>query len=169
MKMQKTVLSERMYRILTDHIAQIEKEKEPIIRGFFAESAENGMDSEAFFRDYTAQIEKYLKNIKVKKEGLDDCPFTIIGCRVELKDGDDPETFSYRIVLPFAGNTGASLDSASCFSPMGRALLLKPVGSLVTVKTPSSQHSYEIVGITAEEKLESSKINLYTGRTELAL
>ncbi|NLK88098.1 MAG: GreA/GreB family elongation factor [Clostridiaceae bacterium] len=167
--MQKTVLSERMYKILTEHIAEIEREKEPIIKGFFAESAENGMDSEAFFRDYTAQIENYLKNVKVKKEGLDDCPFTIIGCRVELKDGDDPDTFSYRIVLPFAGNSGVSLDSASCFSPMGRALLLKPVGSLVTVKTPSGQMEYEIVSISVEGKLESSKINLYTGKAEVAL
>ena len=167
--MQKTVLSERMHRILTEHVTQIEREKEPVIRGFFAESAENGMDSEAFFRDYTAQIEKYLKNVKVKKEGLDNCPFTIIGSKVELKDDNDPETFSYRIVLPFAGNSGASLDSASCFSPMGKALLLKPVGSMLTVNTPSGQMSYEIISISAEEKLESSKINLYTGRAEIAL
>lgn len=167
--MQKTVLSERMYRILTEHIAQIEREKEPIIKGFFAESAEKGMDCEAFFRDYTEQIEKYLKNVKVKKDGPDDCPFIIIGCKAELKEGDDPEIFSCRIVLPFAGGSGASLDSASCFSPMGKALLLKPVGSMVTVKTPSGQMEYEVVGITAEEKLESSKISLYTNRTEVAL
>jgi transcription elongation factor GreA len=168
MKMQKTVLSERMYRILTDHIEQIEQEKEPIIKGFFAENAEKGMDCEAFFRDYTAEIEKYLKNVNVKKDGPDDCPFTIIGCTVELKEGDDPDTFSCRIELPFAGKSGVSPDSASCFSPMGKAMLLRPVGSIVTVRTPSGQMKYEIVSISAGEKLESSKISLYTSRTEIA-
>ncbi len=167
--MHKTVLSERMYKFLTEHIVQIEKEAEPILKGFFDESAEKGMDSEAFFRDYTAYIQNYLESVSVKKDGSDDCPFTIIGCKVELKDAEDPETFSYRIVLPFAGDSGVSLDSASCLSPMGRALLLKPIGSSVTVKAPSGDMNYEIVNISIENKIEGNKINLFTGKAELAL
>ena len=52
MKMQKAALSERIFNILTDHIAEIEKEKEPILKSLFSENAETAMESEAFFRDY---------------------------------------------------------------------------------------------------------------------
>lgn len=169
--MQKTVLSERMYKILTEHVAEIEREKEPIIKAFYAESAEMGMDSEAFFREYTAEVEKHLRNIKAKKEGPDECPFTIIGSRVQLRDAEYNETFSYSIVLPFAGKSVLSLESASCLSPIGRALLLKPAGASVTVKTPAGQINYEIMNISiTEENTESGAgIMFNASGAELAL
>lgn len=161
--MLKTVLSERMYKILTDHVAEIEREKEPVIKGFFADNAEMGMDSEAFFREYTAELEKYLKSIKVKKDGMDTCPFTIIGSVVQLKDLEDSETISCRIVLPFANKSGSDVFNASCLSPMGRALLLKPAGSKVTVKTPGGRIDYEIISICADDlDIGKSEIFMYT-------
>jgi transcription elongation factor GreA len=151
-----------MYKILTDHVEEIEREKEPVIKGFYADNAGMGMDSETFFREYTAELEKYLKSIRVKKDGMDTCPFTIIGSVVLLKDLEDSETMSCRIVLPFAHKSASDVYSASCMSPMGRALLLKPAGSKVTVKTPGGQIEYEIISICADDlDIGKSEILLY--------
>lgn len=149
--MQKIVLSERMYKVLTDHIAQIENVKEPIIKGFFAKNAEAGMESETFFREYTAELGKKLKSMKTNKDGMDTCPFTIIGSIVQVKDLEDSETMDCRIVLPFTGKSASDIFTASCMSPMGRALLLQPAGSKITVRTPAGQTGYEIVSISTDD------------------
>ncbi len=168
--MHKTVLSERMYKILTDHVAEIEREKEPVIKSFFAENAGKGMDSEAFFREYAAELEKYINNIKVKKDGMDTCPFTIIGSIVQIKDMEDSETMSCRIVFPFAGKSANDVYNASCLSPMGKALLLKSVGSIVTVKTPAGQIDYKIISISADDlDIGKSEVNMYTASPGIAL
>ena len=151
MKMQKTILSERMYKILADHIDRIEREKEAIIKSFYAKNAEAGMDSEAFFREYAAELEKRLKSMKAKSDGMDNCPFTIIGSTVQIKDLEDSETMDCRIVLPFTKKSASDIFTASCMSPMGRALLLQPAGSRVTVQTPVGRIGYEIISISTDD------------------
>ncbi len=169
MEMQQTVLSERMFEILTDHVAEIEREKEFIIKGFYADNAATGMDSEIFFRDYTARIEEFLKNVRVKKDGPDSCPLSIIGSTVEVKDAEDMEVFSYQIVLPFTNKLPPDMSQASCFSPMGRALLLRQVGSKVAVMTPGGQVEYEIMSITLDETAAGGEtLQLFHSNTSMA-
>jgi transcription elongation factor GreA len=151
MEMQQTVLSERMFKILSNHVAEIEREKELIIKGFYADNAATGMDSEIFFRDYTARIEEFLKNVQTKKDGQDSCPLSIIGSTVEVRDTKDMEVLSFQIVLPFTNKLHPDMNQASCFSPMGKALLLRQVGSKVAVMTPGGQVEYEIISITFDE------------------
>lgn len=160
--MSKTALSERMFKILTDHIAEIESVKDSIIKGFYADNAAMGMESEIFFREYTATIENHLKSVRVKKDGADVCPLSIIGSTIAVKDLEDMETFSYRIVLPFTDNIAPNMSQASCLSPMGRALLLKSVGSKITIKTPGGLMNYEIVDITVSDKSAvNNNVGLY--------
>jgi len=71
MKMRKTALSERIYKLLADHIAEIDREKEPILKSLFSDNAQTAMQSEAFFREYINRLEKFLKNAEVKKDGAD--------------------------------------------------------------------------------------------------
>ena len=167
--MQKTVLSERMFEILTDHLAEIEREKELIIKGFYADNAATGMDSEIFFREYTARIEEFLKNVQVKKDGLDNCPLSIIGSTVKVRDADDMEVFSYQIVLPFTNRAQPIMSQASCFSPMGRALLLQQVGSRVSIMTPGGQMEYDIMDITfCNEAAQGEKTSFFQGNSSIA-
>ncbi len=151
--MQKTVLSERTFEILTNHVAEIEGKKESVIKAFYADNAETGMDSEVFFREYTAGIEEYLKGVRVKKNASDSCPVSIIGSMVDVRDAEDMEVESYQIVLPFKNQTLLDMNQASCFSPMGKALLLKQAGDKVTIETPGGQIEYEIMKISFTEKI----------------
>lgn len=145
--MYNTVLSERMFEILSAHLADIEKEKGAIIKRFYADNAGTGMDIETFFREYTAAIDKYLKSIKVRKDGIDYCPLAIIGSTVEVQDTSDMDTYSYHIVLPYTRESSNEMSHASCLSPLGRALLLKTAGSRVSVQTPAGLLNYEVMSI----------------------
>lgn len=168
--MKKTALSERMYMLLVDHVAQIEKEKEPILKSLFSENAQTAMQSEAFFREYTDRLEKFLKNAEVKKDGADTCPFPIIGSVVQVRDLEDSEIISCRIVLPYAGMSSNGLFDASCLSPMGQALLLNPPGSIVTVSTPAGQNRYEIISISVDDlDIGESDLSYYINRPKAAM
>ena len=171
--MQKTVLSERMFEILTNHVALIEGKKESIIKGFYADNAQTGMDSEIFFREYTAGIEEYLKGTRVKKDAVDSCPISIIGSAVDVRDTEDMETESYQFVLPFENQALSDMSQASCLSPMGKALLLKQVGDRVSIRTPGGQIEYEIMKITITEEITcendtSTSAGLFQGKTSMA-
>jgi len=170
MEMRKTVLSERMFKILTDHIAEIEREKENIIKGFYADNAATGMDSEIFFREYTAKIEEFLNSVQVKKDAPDNCPISIIGSTVEVKDTEDSEIISYEIVLPFTKKADMNMNQASCFSPMGKALLLQQTGNKVSIMTPGGQVEYKILNITlgSEEDVQSKGFSLFQGNAGMA-
>jgi transcription elongation factor GreA len=168
--MRKTALSERMYRILTDHIAEIEREKEPILKSLFSENAETAMQSEAFFRDYIDKLEGYLKKAEAKADGDDTCPFSIIGSIVEVKDVEDSEVIKCRIVLPYAGKSANDIFDASCLSPMGKAILLNPVGSRVTVRTPAGQVRYEIISISVDDlDIGKSDLSFYSSKPKAVL
>ncbi|MGI6668078.1 MAG: GreA/GreB family elongation factor [Acetivibrionales bacterium] len=146
--MQKTELSERMYKILNDHIVSIEREKETAVKDFYSDNVATGTDCEIFFGEYITGLKNYLKSVKVKKDMPDCCPLVIIGSTVEVIDTADNEAFNYRIVLPMANNSPHDMSIASCLSPIGRALLLKPAGSRVSIKTPGGEVIYDIVKIS---------------------
>jgi len=170
MKMRKTALSERMYKLLADHITEIEREKEPILKSLFSDNAQTAMQSEAFFREYINRLEKFLKNAEVKKDGADSCPFSIIGSVVQIKDLEDSEIINCRIVLPYAGKSSAGLFDASCLSPMGQALLLNAPGSIVTVSTPAGQVKYEIVSISVDDlDIGESDLSYYINKLKAVL
>ena len=126
MKMQKAALSERIFNILTDHIAKIEKRKGTDPQESFSENAETAMESEAFFRDYIDRLEKYLKKATVKKTEPTHARFPIIGSIVEIKDIEDSDTLKCRIVLPYAGKSTNDVFDASCLSPMGKSTSAQP-------------------------------------------
>jgi transcription elongation factor GreA len=170
MEMHNTVLSEQMFKILSAHVADIEKEKEAIIKSFYADNVGTGMDIEAFFREYTTAIDSYLNSVKVRGDGTDSCPLIIIGSTVEVRDTSDMDIYSYHIVLPCVKKANRDMSHASCLSPMGRALLLKPVGSKVSVQTPSSLLSYEVMNIALPDyDTRNNRIHLYQGQTNIAL
>ena len=159
-----------MFKILSTHVADIERVKEAIIKIFYADNAGTGMDIEAFFREYTATIDNFLKIIKVHKDGSDTCPLSIIGSTVEVRDTAVMDVCSYHIVLPYAKKATRDMSSASCLSRMGRALLLKSVGSRVSIQTPTELLSYEVISIALpDHTMENNSIRLFHGNANLAL
>ncbi len=159
-------MSEQMLNVLTDHVSYIEKEKEAIIKSFYADNAGAGMDIEAFFRDYTAAVSSYIDTVRTGKADAAKNPPAIIGSTVEVLDTAEQEKFSYQIVLPLAKKAGSDMSHASCLSPLGRALLMKSAGSRVSIQTPAGLLDYEIVHIKLPEhdsndKTEKSRTHLH--------
>lgn len=168
--MHTIVLTEKMFRTLASHIADVEKEKEAIIKSFQSESADTRMDIDSFFREYITTLDNYLKGAKIRKSGEDTCPLVIIGSTVEVRDCADLDVYSYHIVLPYAKKESGAMNNASCLSPMGRALLLKAPGSKVSIQTPSALLSYEVMSILLNDTvLEKDSLKTYSGQTTLAL
>lgn len=146
--MHKTTLSNKMFDMLSAHIAEIDREKDGIIKKFYSDNAGTGMDIETFFREYISTIENYLKSANIQKDIADKCPLAIIGSTVEVRDTNDSEIMSFEIILPYSNKPVNNMNQASCLSPMGKALLLKTAGSSIAVKTPAGLLNYEILSIS---------------------
>lgn len=169
MEMHNTAISEQMYEMLTAHLADIETEKEEIIRSFYADDAAAGMDIESFFREYTFTVGSYLKNVRIRKGDTGSCPMAIIGSTVEVRDTADMDTCRYHIVLPLKRKSGDYMNQASCLSPMGRALLLKTPGSRVSIKTPAGELSYEVLGISIPGPVQNNPGPICKSAANIAL
>ena len=142
-------ITKRMYDYLLDHVAQIEKEKEALIKAYYAENIEEGMNIDDFFKDYKSAISSFLQDVEIRTEGTDHCPFVIIGSDVEVEDTTDLETYKYRIIFPYTKNPALHVDCASCLSPLGKALLLKNVDQQVRIEVPTGTLHYKIKSVVA--------------------
>ena len=69
----------------------------------------------------------------------------IFGCTVRVKDLENDKKISYRIV----GQDEADIKKNLIFfkSPIGKALIGKDKGEMVTVNTPSGEKSFEILDV----------------------
>ena len=99
-------------------------------------------------RDIEARIEeikKILKNAEIVDEDEVDLGSINIGCQVKILDLEFDEELIYKIV----GSTEANSlkGKISNESPVGRALLGKKVGDLVTVETQVGTIEYRVLEI----------------------
>ncbi len=151
-------ITKRLFDYLLDHVAQIEKEKEALIKAYYAENVEEGMNIDDFFKDYKNTISSFLRGVEIQAEGTDHCPFVIIGSDVEVEDTTDMETYTYRIIFPYTKNPTLHVDCASCLSPLGKALLLKNVDQQVRIEVPTGTLHYKIKGVTAPLSSEEQQV-----------
>jgi transcription elongation factor GreA len=140
-------ISKKMYDYLIKHISEVEKQKDTLLKEYYAEDVEESMNMESFFRDYTLVVNEYLESMKVKDDDDAGCPFVIIGSIVEVQDIDDKEVYKYQIVPPFSKNAVTDADCASCLSPLGKSLLLKSINERVNVRIPTGILRYQIKNI----------------------
>lgn len=137
----------------SNHLRDVEQEKEFLLKEYYSENVEESMNVEDFFREYTENINSYLKSSQINTFGIDSCPFVIIGSIVEVQDVNDLETYQYYIIPPYSKKTDMGIDCASCLSPLGKALLLKRVNQQVNVQIPTGTLRYMIKKIILPEKL----------------
>ena len=155
MEMCKKSISRKMFDFLLDHVTEVEREKNSLIKEYYSENVEESMDVEGFFKEYTSTIGSFLNTVKVGTGNDNDCPFVIIGSIVEVQDIDETETYQYRIVLPYSNKADMCIDCASCLSPLGKALLLKSVTQQVNIQIPTGTLHYIIKKATVPEQLIS--------------
>jgi transcription elongation factor GreA len=124
-----------------------QKIKEAREQGDLSENAEYdaAKDEQRDIEARIEEIEKILKNAEIVDEDEVDLGSINIGCQVKILDLEFDEELIYKIV----GSTEANSlkGKISNESPVGRALLGKKVGDLVTVETQVGTIEYRVLEI----------------------
>jgi len=124
-----------------------ERIKTAISFGDISENSEydDAKQEQAFVEGRVLTLEKMLRNARV----LDETEITTekvgIGSIVLLKDLEYDEELEYTIVSSAEANPNENKISNE--SPVGRAIIGKPVGSIVDVTVPAGTLKYEILAI----------------------
>ena len=124
-----------------------QKIKEAREQGDLSENAEYdaAKDEQRDIEARIEELEKILKNAEVVDEDEVDLERINIGCRVKILDVEYNEELEYKIV----GSTEANSlkGKISNESPVGKALIGKKVGDLVSVETQVGVIQYKVLDI----------------------
>lgn len=105
---------------------------------------EHAKNDQAFIEGRIEQISEILQNYIIIENGEKG---TIdIGSAVLLKDLDEKKEKKYKIVSSIESDP--EKNKISDESPVGRALLNKKVGDIITVKTPLVTRNFEIIDVS---------------------
>ena len=91
------------------------------------------------------KIKSAINNAKILKENSVDKTTVSVGCKVTLRDIEDEEDVEYTIVGTV--EVDISENKISNESPLGKALMGKKKGDIVTVQTARSEIKFEILSI----------------------
>ena len=124
-----------------------EKIKEAREQGDLSENAEYdaAKDEQRDIEARIEELEKILKNAEVVDEDEVDLEVINIGCKVKILDVEYNEELEYKIV----GSTEANSlkGKISNESPVGKALIGKKVGEVITVETQAGAFQYKVLEI----------------------
>ena len=124
-----------------------EKIKEAREQGDLSENAEYdaAKDEQRDIEARIEELEKILKNAEVVDEDEVDLEVINIGCRVKILDVEYNDELEYKIV----GSTEANSlkGKISNESPVGKALIGKKVGEVITVETQAGAFQYKVLEI----------------------
>ena len=124
-----------------------QKIKEAREQGDLSENAEYdaAKDEQRDIKARIEEIEKILKNAEIVDEDEVNLDTINIGCQVKILDCEFDEELTYKIV----GSTEANSlkGKISNESPVGRALIGKKVGEMVSVETQVGTVQYKVLDI----------------------
>lgn len=125
-----------------------QKIKEAREQGDLSENAEYdaAKDEQRDVEARIEELEKILKNVEVVAEEDVTSDHINIGCTVKIKDLEDEEIETYRIVGSTESNS--LMGKISNESPVGKALIGASVGDVVSVETPDGEYKYEVLEIS---------------------
>lgn len=156
MKEKEVILTVNGLKKLEDELEQLksvkrrevaERIKQAIEFGDISENSEyeDAKNEQAFIEGRILTLEKMLRNARIIDDENLDTEVVSIGSTVLLKDLEYGDEFEYTIVGSVEADPGASKISNE--SPVGKAILGQPKGSVVEVSVPAGQLKYEIVDI----------------------
>ena len=156
MTVKKNILTSEGLKKLEDELDDLivvkrkevaQKIKEAREQGDLSENAEYdaAKDEQRDIEARIEEIEKILKNAEIVDEDEVDLATINIGCQVKILDLEFDEELIYKIV----GSTEANSlkGKISNESPVGKALLGKKVGELVSVETQVGVVQYKVLDI----------------------
>ena len=141
-------LEEELEFLKTERRSQVaERIKQAIDFGDISENSEyeDAKNEQAFIEGRIMTVEKMLRNATVIDEGDIDTEVVSIGCTVTFKDLEYDEELQYTIVGSAESNPNDNKISNE--SPVGKAILGKPIGSEVEVSVPAGTIRYQIIEI----------------------
>ncbi|MDO9574028.1 MAG: transcription elongation factor GreA [Candidatus Contubernalis sp.] len=106
---------------------------------------EEAKNEQAFIEGRIITLEKMLRNAIIIDEGEINTEIASVGSTVTLKDLEFDEDVDYTIVGTAEANPGENKISNE--SPVGKAILGKPVGSVVEVSVPAGNIKYQLLSI----------------------
>ena len=156
MTVKKNILTSEGLKKLEDELDNLivvkrkevaQKIKEAREQGDLSENAEYdaAKDEQRDIEARIEEIEKILKNAEIVDEDEVDLETINIGCQVKILDLEFDEELTYKIV----GSTEANSlkGKISNESPVGKALIGKKVGDLVSVETQVGIVQYKVLDI----------------------
>ena len=156
MMVKKNILTSEGLKKLEDELEDLivvrrkevaQKIKEAREQGDLSENAEYdaAKDEQRDIEARIEEIEKILKNAEIVDEDEVDLGTINIGCQVKILDCEFDEELIYKIV----GSTEANSlkGKISNESPVGKALMGKKVGDMVSVETQVGVVSYKVLDI----------------------
>lgn len=133
------------YENLLAHLVDFEERRKHIINLYFPEYDRHREEFEELLDRYLSALDNAVKNVAFSEKSDNAFPFVCLNSAVEVEDMEESEIFNYRLIAPEADNDGG--DCITMLSPMGKALLCKKEGEIVSVNTPSGVYRYRIKSI----------------------
>ena len=148
-------LTTYVYRTIISHLVDFEEQRDEIVNGLYSEPSAIRDDFSCFLNTYLIKLEELIKAAQIadkptreKLKHLNYLPYVIIGSTVELEDANGLNTQSFKIVCPY-DNSNSNKD-LSYISSLGRALMLKKPGDVITAEVNRTNHTYKIKSIRYE-------------------
>ncbi len=145
--MEKYIISIQTFENIIRSLVRLEEEQDLLIERFFSKSsAVERAEMVHLLERYIKQMNQFLSVIEKRDTPERKLPFIIIGCEIEVEDMLNRIHKQLRLVSPLEENI--QFGDVSTFSPLGKALLLKGVGSIVKLNSFSGKIKYKIIKIS---------------------
>ncbi|NLK00934.1 MAG: GreA/GreB family elongation factor [Clostridia bacterium] len=149
--MSDCILSERACRNLEKQLYAFEDIKSSFFDEYFPEPSVERSQCEDLIKDYMIRLGTLVKGAAKSRNADNQLPFVTIGSMVEVFDLDFQETYEFRVIIPskeaYRISERDGISNVSCFSPTGKALLLKREGETIEVEAPGGTFCYKITSI----------------------
>lgn len=142
---KRLALTTPAYENLIAHLVDMEERRLQLINLYFQDYNKQRDEFEQLMDNYISQLDNAVKNTKCSENSDNYFPFVCLNSEIEIEDIEESETYSYRIIVPESIHSGDNC--ITMLSPMGRALLCKNEGEVVSVNTPSGVYRYRIKSI----------------------
>lgn len=142
-------VSTNAFEYLVRHLVDVEEQKDRFLNEYFPDLTRERADTEELINSYIIDLEGLVK--RTKAHHAQDCnlPFVVIGSQVEVINMSTGRSQQFRILKPFEpGVRARGTFNVSCFSPVGKALLLQQPGNTVLVNAPAGTFEYQIRSIS---------------------
>lgn len=147
---EKQKLQERLDALLANRSAISERIAEARALGDLKENAEYhaAREQQGMEEAEIKRLQERLASAHVVDESKTAEGVVFIGSLVKLREEDDDEIETYRLVGEASGSDDPDIIEVTATSPMGEALMKARVGEMIRVNAPRGVKTFEIVEVS---------------------